>query len=327
MSNSALVDYIKYSPNHGGQRTRKITGMAIHHTAGVLSVETLANIFMNPNRYASSNYGIGYDGRISLMVDEVNKAWTTSSDYCDQQKVTVEVSNSVYGNPWLVSDHVLEKLIQLTTDVHYRNGLKEVTYTGDERGTIWIHKWFSATACPGEYLESKLPYVAKESNRRLQILLKGNVKPSAKPTKPISEIVKEVIRGKYGNYPERKTKLESLGYNYNEVQSEVDKVMGKLKTKVTTSKKKSNEEVARLVIQGKYGNGQARVDKLKAEGYDPHAIQTIVNRLLNKKTVDQVAHEVLQGKWGNGQDRKNRLIQAGYSYDEVQAKVNKLLGY
>lgn len=45
----------------------------------------------------------------------------------------------------------------------------------------------------------------------------------------------------------------------------------------TTSKKKSNEEIANEVIQGKWGNGQDRKNRLAAAGYDYSAIQKIVN--------------------------------------------------
>lgn len=43
---------------------------------------------------------------------------------------------------------------------------------------------------------------------------------------------------------------------------------------------KSNEEIADEVIAGKWGNGQDRVNKLKEAGYDPAAIQAIVNKKL-----------------------------------------------
>ena len=44
--------------------------------------------------------------------------------------------------------------------------------------------------------------------------------------------------------------------------------------------KKSNTEVAREVIQGKWGNGATRKQKLTAAGYDYSAVQAEVNRLL-----------------------------------------------
>ena len=49
--------------------------------------------------------------------------------------------------------------------------------------------------------------------------------PTGKKT--VEEVAKEVISGKYGNYPERKVNLEKDGYSYAEVQAKVDELMGK----------------------------------------------------------------------------------------------------
>lgn len=43
---------------------------------------------------------------------------------------------------------------------------------------------------------------------------------------------------------------------------------------------KSNEEIADEVIAGRWGNGQDRIDRLTAEGYDYDTIQNIVNQKL-----------------------------------------------
>ena len=40
------------------------------------------------------------------------------------------------------------------------------------------------------------------------------------------------------------------------------------------------EEIAKEVIKGKWGNGQDRINKLKAAGYDPNAVQKKVNEML-----------------------------------------------
>ncbi|MBQ1900870.1 MAG: hypothetical protein II153_08150, partial [Erysipelotrichaceae bacterium] len=87
------------------------------------------------------------------------------------------------------------------------------------------------------------------------------------------------------------------------------------------------EELAKEVIQGKWGNGQERKDKLTEAGYDYSEVQGKVNELLAsaKKDIEEVAKEVIRGKWGNGQERKDKLTAAGYDYSAVQAKVNELL--
>ena len=90
---------------------------------------------------------------------------------------------------------------------------------------------------------------------------------------------------------------------------------------------KTNEDLATEVIQGKWGNGQERKDRLTKAGYNYEEIQKIVNyRLLgNKKSNYDLATEVIQGLWGNGQERKDKLTNAGYNYNEIQKIVNERL--
>jgi hypothetical protein len=135
--------------------------------AGVLSVETCGNIFAPTSRKASSNYGIGSDGRIALYVDEANRAWTSSNAGNDHQAVTIEVSNSSNGGEWPVSDYVLSRLIDLCVDICQRNGIDRLNFTGDASGNLTAHKYFANTSCPGPYLYSKFPYIADEVNKRL----------------------------------------------------------------------------------------------------------------------------------------------------------------
>lgn len=95
--------------------------------------------------------------------------------------------------------------------------------------------------------------------------------------------------------------------------------------------KKTVTELAKEVIDGMWGNGQARKEKLTAAGYDYKSVQNEVNRILSQKPTeavksnDELAREVINGIWGNGAERKQRLTEAGYDYAAVQAQVNKLL--
>lgn len=59
MSNSSLVNLVSYSPNHSGKRENRITKIAIHHTAGVLTAAGIGSVFKSRNRKASCNYGMG----------------------------------------------------------------------------------------------------------------------------------------------------------------------------------------------------------------------------------------------------------------------------
>lgn len=90
--------------------------------------------------------------------------------------------------------------------------------------------------------------------------------------KSVDEVAKDVIAGKYGNYPERKTRLEAEGYNYSEVQGKVNEML--------KGNKKSIDDVAKEVIQGKYGNQPERQKKLESEGYNYRKVQNRVNEML-----------------------------------------------
>lgn len=102
---------------------------------------------------------------------------------------------------------------------------------------------------------------------------------------------------------------------------------------VVASNKKSIVEIAKEVIQGKWGNGQERFSKLEEAGYNGSEVQAKVNELLgvktstkvNKKSNETIANEVIKGLWGNGSDRKDRLTKAGYDYNAVQRIVNSKL--
>ena len=101
-------------------------------------------------------------------------------------------------------------------------------------------------------------------------------------------------------------------------------------TSTVVEDKKSVDELAQEVIDGKWGNGTDRKSKLEKAGYDYNAVQNRVNEILKeqnkKKSVTEVAKDVINGKYGNGEERKKKLEAERYDYDEVQAKVNQLLG-
>lgn len=89
--------------------------------------------------------------------------------------------------------------------------------------------------------------------------------------------------------------------------------------------KKSLNEIASEVINGKWGNGNDRKARLERAGYDYESVQAIVNARLNQKEPTyQTALEVLRGKYGNGNERRTKLRNAGYDYDKTQTLVNRL---
>lgn len=135
--------------------------------AGILSAQQCGELFANPDRQGSSNYGIDSDGNVGLYVDECNRAWTSSSPSNDHQAVTIEVSNDEYDEQWHVSDAAFHKLIDLCVDICKRNNIPELTWTGDSNGLLTCHYFFANTNCPGDYLKSKMPEIANIVNAKL----------------------------------------------------------------------------------------------------------------------------------------------------------------
>ena len=181
MSNSPLICYTKLSPNMTSPRKSAIKKITIHHMAGNMSIESCGNSFALSSRQASSNYGIGTDGRIGLYVEEKNRAWTSSNADNDNQAITIEVANDQIGGQWHVSDKAMSALIDLCVDICKRNGIARLNYTGDKSGNLTMHKWFASTLCPGPYLESKFPYIAEQVNKKL-----GVSTSNTNPTEPVS---------------------------------------------------------------------------------------------------------------------------------------------
>lgn len=95
--------------------------------------------------------------------------------------------------------------------------------------------------------------------------------------------------------------------------------------------KKSIDEIAKEVINGKWGNGEDREKKLKAAGYDYNAVQKRVNELMGsskpkpKMTARQFALEVWnEGKHGTGATREAEAKKLGVDYKEAQRLINIL---
>ena len=173
MSNSPLVDHVHYSPHHYYGRNHKIDTITIHCVVGQCSVESLGWVF-DSNVEASSNYGVGYDGRIGLYVDESNAAWTSSNYANDNRAVTIEVASDTY-DPYAVTDAAYNALIKLVADICKRNGIKKLIWSTNKNDRVnhlngcnmTVHRDFAIKSCPGDYLYNRHGQIAAAVNKIL----------------------------------------------------------------------------------------------------------------------------------------------------------------
>lgn len=196
-TNSPLVSYTKLSPNHSGKRTHSIDRISPHCVVGQCSAERIGEIFAPTSRQASSNYGIGYDGRVGLYVEEKNRSWCTSSNANDQRAITIEVASDT-THPYAMRDAAYNKLVDLCVDICQRNGKKKLLWFADKNKTlayepaademiITVHRWFANKACPGDWLYSRLGDLATTVTKRLRPSSNASTRPSKTDVVTISK--------------------------------------------------------------------------------------------------------------------------------------------
>lgn len=155
MTKSRLTDVTIISPNTSGIRTAPISKVTVHHMAGDLTVESCGGIFASASRQASSNYGVGSDGRIGCYLEEEYHPWTSASYWNDDRAITLEVAD-YDTDAWSPSKAAYESTVNLCADICTRYGI-EPTYTGDENGSFTEHRMFAATSCPGPWWHDRMP--------------------------------------------------------------------------------------------------------------------------------------------------------------------------
>ena len=129
----------------------------------------------------------------------------------------------------------------------------------------------------------------------------------------------------------RKGRIDGIGGNVdmNECYRDLPGEILGGKTVTQAAAKKTVDEMAAEVLDGKWGNGGEREQRLTAAGYDYEAVQARVNAIVaekQSKSLDAVVTAVIRGDYGNGSARDKKLTAAGYDPKEVQALVNKRLG-
>lgn len=179
MVKSSLATVVVESPNRSSPRMSKIDTITIHCMAGNLSVESCGALFAKSSRKASSNYGIGSDGRIACYVGEEDRSWCSSNRANDNRAITIEVANDGGADTgWHVSDKAYKALISLLVDICRRNNISKLVWSNSKSDRVnhkngcnmTVHRDFANKSCPGDYLYSLHSKIAKEVNSYLGVV-------------------------------------------------------------------------------------------------------------------------------------------------------------
>ena len=163
MTMSKLACMTILSPNTSGRRGCAPYKITPHHMAGDLTVESCGGIFANPARQASSNYGIGSDGRIACYLPEEYHPWTSANWANDEVAITFEIAD-FDTREWSPSKAAWDATVELCVDICQRYGIPELVYTGDPSGNLTEHMMFSSTSCPGPWWHAHMQQLADEVN-------------------------------------------------------------------------------------------------------------------------------------------------------------------
>lgn len=249
-----LVDKSKYRVKCPYEMTP--TRIVVHNTANDASAKNEVAYMIRNNNEVSFHYAVD-DKEVVQGIPENRNAWHAGdgNGKGNREGIAIEICYSKSGGDKFAKAE--QNAVELIVDIlkRYGWGVDKVTK----------HQDYNGKYCPHRTLDM--------SWDRFIIMIADKLSPKLKS---VVEVAQEVLQGKWGNGADRKTRLTDAGYNYAEVQAEVNRLVNGT---VITPAKKSDEEIAREVIAGKWGNGAERKQKLTAAGYNPTAIQKIVNKL------------------------------------------------
>jgi peptidoglycan hydrolase-like protein with peptidoglycan-binding domain len=154
MTHSALTNQIRLSPQSSDRNGTTIDTYLIHHQAGT-NDDAVIDMMVNRTRQVSSNYTISNEGRITLVVDEDLRAWTSGSTRdggkgaaWDRRSITVEIENESGAPDWPISAAATDAAARLLNDLRARYSIRTVIGHRD----LWLqHRASYATFCPGPH--------------------------------------------------------------------------------------------------------------------------------------------------------------------------------
>lgn len=283
---------------------RPIKYIVVHYTAGSTSKAgsalNTAVMFSNPSVYASADFIVDDDTIVQFNPDIKNRfCW-----HCGDNKNMFSMGGKYYGkctnansigievcstNPnWQASDFANSKKWSFTDKV-VNNAVELVKYLMQTYNipieNVIRHYDVTGKFCPGIIGWNEDSGNAKKWEQFKARLTGTTTATTTANLTKADDIIYRVRKsannaksqiGAYKNLDSAKALADkNVGYSVFEKDS------GKLVYTPGTGNKKTVTEIAKEVIQGKWGNGEDRKNRLTKAGYDYGQIQRKVNELLS----------------------------------------------
>ena len=306
-----------------GRQGNRISKIVVHYTGTEASAHNNLLYFSRSSAGASAHYFIDKDGTLRQSVSEGDTAWHAGHWGTNLCSVGIEV---VSGGADFTEAQT-NTLAALVADIRSRCGVSAEN--------VIRHFDVTGKLCPAPYVSgSKWAALHARICGGAASAGSGSSGGGASVSGDVGDLARRVINGEFGNGDARKA---ALGDRYAEVQAEVNRILGgggsggSAGSTGGSSSSLDVDDLARRVIAGEFGNGDARKAAL---GSNYSAVQARVNEMLGCASsgggsgssggvdVDALARAVINGDYGNGDDRKRRL---GSNYAAVQRRVNEML--
>ena len=297
----SITKQTSYS-NTTGYTNRPINYIVVHYTAGSTSkagsARNTAIMFSDPTVYASADYIVDGETIVQFNPDVKNRfCW-----HCGDNKNPYSMGGEFYGkctnansigveicstnSNWQASDQANSKKWSFTDKV-VAKAAELVKYLMQTYNIpidhVIRHYDVTGKLCPGIIGWNEDSGNAKKWEQFKTQLTGAASKTTAADTINNNNIIYRVRKsandaksqiGAYRSLNSAKALADkNSGYSVYDTN-------GKLIYTPKTGTKKTVAELAKEVIQGKWGNGEERKNRLTAAGYDYKAVQTEVNRLL-----------------------------------------------
>lgn len=265
--------------------------VVIHNDAGRMKPQRYISFLRNRDKALGIAHFYCNRDTIVQVVPIENIGYHTGDWWSNCRSVGYEVCESLSTND--------EEFLQ-NEDVTLLKAAADLVEAGMpiSRETVRLHHEFVPTDCPHRSMElhggttesvrsyfiERMQYFASLGNNLIEILHayfpeeKFHMKTWVRHEvfNNDNEIVQQVIRGEWGVGQDRIKQLTDAGYNAERIQEKVNLVLqGSQINDIKTM-----DALAYEVIQGDWGNGEERKERLEAAGYDYDAVQQRVNEIL-----------------------------------------------
>ena len=265
--------------------------VVIHNDAGRMKPQRYISFLRNRDKALGIAHFYCNRDTIVQVVPIENIGYHTGDWWSNCRSVGYEVCESLSASD--------EEFLQ-NEDVTLLKAAADLVEAGMpiSRETVRLHHEFVPTSCPHRSMElhggttesvrsyfiERMKYFASLGNNLVEILHKYFPEEKFHMKTWVrheifnddNEIVRQVIRGEWGVGQERIKKLTEAGYNAEKIQEKVNLALQGSQINDT----KTIDALAYEVIQGDWGNGEERKERLEAAGYDYDAVQQRVNEII-----------------------------------------------